>query len=229
MGVVEPSPARWWRRWLFNSLKQLFPPIASYWAASRLRPPSSGVLDQWIREADLMLRPAPHMTREVDMLVDADFTRGASLEAKAVAVLQGIAILGLVLVTVEVSLWNDLSAYQRACFVVSDVYATVALFQVVLASRPKVTYLYTDTDIEDQARAQASLSGLRGRLRYLIAGDAAIYSAARRFAYVRANRAIRMRLSNDVASALTSTRNALIAALLTALPYVLRWLLAPAI
>jgi hypothetical protein len=224
LGLVEPKPQQRWQQLGFVVLELVLPFVASWLAARRLRPPTAQELDDLIRGYEVLLQGAPYLVDEADSLVEADFQRSASLEAKAVAILQGIAVLAAVLVGVEVVTWAYLINYQRLCLVISDAYGTVALYQAIHASRPKVIYVYTESDIEEQAKSAVPTKSVIRRFMTWSDERDHVYSAARRMAYVRANRAARGRLSNQVEATLGSTRNAVIVALLSLAPFALNWL-----
>jgi hypothetical protein len=207
MAPIEPRPVRRWASRGYRLLEAVLPIAASWLARRHFRPPSGKELAAWIAENEALLTQSPEVADEIDDLVDANFERSTSLEAKAVAILQGVAILGAILVGVQAVVWDWISSLQKACFIASDFYGALALFQAIYASRPKVIYVYTESEIKDQASRSLGRS----------------HSAARRLAYVQANRAVQGRLSNDVEASLGSLRNALVLALVSALPVAVQW------
>lgn len=208
---TEPKPRGRVRRLGFDVLELFLPFVASWIASRKLSPPTTEELDSWIQKNESLFTTTHGAADQVDALVDADLARSASLEAKAVAILQGVAIVSAVLVGVEVVAWASLSPFQQGCFVVSDCYAVAAFLQSIRASRPKVHYVYTELDIEEQAKAAQRPSASRPTFN--------LVAAARRLAYVRANFSARLRLSNDVEAALGSVRNSLAVALCALIPY----------
>jgi hypothetical protein len=196
----------------FRALELVLPFAASRAVAGHGRPPTTQELDAWIIHNEALFVRQPAVIALVDSLVETDLARSASLEAKAVAVLQGVAIVSAILVGVEFVTWHDQSSFQRASFVVSDIFALASFLQSLLATRPKVNYGYNESDIQAQADVKSTSA------KAFAAG-----AAARRLAYVRANSGARLRLSNSVEASLGSIRNSIVAAMLALVPNLIDW------
>lgn len=211
MAPIEPKPRGLAAQFVSRLIESLFPFVATWLIERHNRTPTSDELVRWFAENEQLLAPRD-AGAQVDLLVGADLERSASLEAKAVAILQGVAIVSAILVGIELVTWPYLAPAQVGFFLVSDFYAFACFMQAIHASRPKVNYLYTQLDVEQlSARSAAGMGGV----------SFGVASAARRLAYVRANEGLRRALANNVEASLESLRNSAFVALLVALPYTL--------
>jgi hypothetical protein len=205
---IEPKPRGAVQGLAFAVTEQVAPFVATQLVSKFGQPPSGEQLTAWIRDNNKLLSATPGAPDQVDGIVDADFERAASLEGKALAVLQGVAIVSAILVAIEIVVWDKLSTMQQVLFAVSNVYAFASFFQAITVTRPKIAYIYAQSDIQEQAQSGG----------HLYAKSFAIEAAARQLGYVRANEGPRRHLANAVIASLRSLRNATVLAVLVLVP-----------
>ena len=87
--------------------------------------------------------------RQIDSYCQMQLSRISTLEAKAVSVLQGLAIIFAVFAVIQNTAWSHLPVPVRWLFVVADIYAVAAIIQAMLAGLPKQLDFIGPDDLHD--------------------------------------------------------------------------------